>query len=279
MAIPILKTWKNYFIEDRNEGLGSSYERIILNLKLEEIVRSFHITSSLEVPSFGFTGLSGINSMWLAKRKIKVNVIDNDRERVQLIKEIWNEINLDANLIYQQKFEKLPFKEKSIDLAWNFSAMWFIDDINVFLRELTRVTSKVIMIFIPNRSGFGYLSQKYNFKVDLKKLLNEESIIPKKIIKSMNSNSWKLLDKNYIDCPPWPDIGMAKEDFLKMCRLGFLVRKDKRQIPFYSIMDYYSGEKTSFKEEMLKFMWFEKMAPKFIKFFWAHHKFLVFIEK
>lgn len=278
MEIPILKMWKKYYLEDRNEGLGSSYERIILNLKLEEIAKIFSVNSALEVPIFGFTGLSGINSMWLAKKKINVHLIDNDKGRVELIKKVWNEVKLDVNLIYQQKFEKFPLKSKSIDFAWNFSAIWFIDDIDEFLRELTRVTSKVIMICVPNRSGFGYLYQKYNSGVDLKKFLNEEFIIPKNIIKSMSRNGWKLLDKNYIDCPPWPDIGMAREDFLKKCKLGFLMRKDTSQIPFYSIMDYYSEKNRSFKEEMLKFIWFEKMAPNFIKFFWAHHKYLLFTD-
>jgi hypothetical protein len=36
-ALPILDTWKDYFLVDRNEGLGSSYERIMLNRMLSEL--------------------------------------------------------------------------------------------------------------------------------------------------------------------------------------------------------------------------------------------------
>ncbi|MCP4403864.1 MAG: methyltransferase domain-containing protein [bacterium] len=277
MAIPILKMWRHYFEEDRNEGLGSSYERIALNLKLDEIRQLYGITSALESPIFGFTGLSGINSIWLAKNHVAVHLLDNDRERLELVKQVWDELDVSADFRYQERFEQLSFEDKSIDFAWNFSAMWFLEDMEAFLQELTRVISKAIMICVPNRNGFGYLSQKYLSGAELKRLLREEYIIPKNIISAMRRMGWQLRDRDYIDCPPWPDIGMAKEDFLKIFKLGFLVPQKKSEVPFYSIMDFYSGKDPDFDRKMKTYMWFEKMAPKFLKFFWAHHKFLIFI--
>lgn len=276
MAIPILKIWRNYFLEDRNEGLGSSYERIVLNLKLEELRKKYNITSVLEVPVFGFTGLSGINSMCLAKNGLTVHLIDNHKERLELIKQVWKEVNLTADFLYQEKYEQLPFADQSIDFAWNFSAMWFLEDLETFLQKLARIISKVIMICVPNRSGFGYLSQKYISGGDLRRFLREDFIIPKNVITSMQKAGWKLIDNNYIDCPPWPDIGMAKEDFFKLFGFGFLVNQDKSKIPFYSILDFYSGNDKEFAQKMLQYMWIEKVTPKFFKFFWAHHKYFVF---
>ncbi len=276
MPIPIVKMWKRYFLEDRNEGLGSSYERVVLNLKLDEIRKSYHITSALEVPLFGFTGLSGINSMWLAKHHVSVHVIDNDQERLELIKQVWNEVHLAADFLYQKQFEQLPFADKTIDFAWNFSAMWFLEDMETFLKELTRVISKVIMICVPNRNGCGYLIQKCISGAEVKKFLREEFIIPHNIIEALQRLGWTLREQNYIDCPPWPDIAMPKEDFLKIFKLGFLAPQDTSEIPFYSIMDFYSGKDNKFDQKMLRYGWFENIAPKFLKFFWAHHKFLIF---
>lgn len=276
MAIPILKNWQNYFLKDRNEGLGSSYERVVLNEKLDEIRRCYNITSALEVPVFGFTGLSGINSMWLAKNSVSVHLIDNDQKRLELIEGVWNEVNLPAYFRYQPKFDRLPFPDKAIDFAWNFSAMWFLDDMKTFLKELTRVVSKVIMICVPNRNGFGYLIQKYISSADLKKSLREEFIIHQNIVKSLKPLGWKLIERNYIDCPPWPDIGMAKEDFLKIFGLGFLAPKNKSEVPFYSIMEFYTNKDREFAQKMLKYAWLENSAPKFLKYFWAHHQFLIF---
>ena len=63
MAIAILDRWRFYFDVNRAEGLGSSYERVVLNRKLDDIRQQYHISTVLEAPAFGFTGLSGINSM------------------------------------------------------------------------------------------------------------------------------------------------------------------------------------------------------------------------
>ena len=275
MAIPILKTWRNYFTNP-DEGLGSSYERIILNNKLKIICHHFKIESVLEVPSFGFTGLSGINSMDLAKNGLKVSVIDNNKKRLELIRTVWKKVSLNANLIYSIDFNKLPFDDRSIDLTWNFSALWFVDDLSEFLSEICRISRKAILLCVPNRNGIGYLSQKFLGKDDLKKYLKEKNIFPGEIKKHMKELNWQLIDHKFIDCPPWPDIGMPKEKFLKIFGLEWLLPKKKEKLPL-SIIDYYSGKNPDFAEEMMQHAWFEKKAPNFIKRFWAHHQYMLFI--
>ena len=42
MAIHILQIWGKYFFQDKDEGLGSSYERVILNKKLEMSLNSVY---------------------------------------------------------------------------------------------------------------------------------------------------------------------------------------------------------------------------------------------
>ena len=276
MAIPILKNWKKYFT-NTDEGLGSSYERIILNNKLESICKHFNISSVLETPSFGFTGLSGINSMGLAKNGKRITLIDNDKSRIELIEKIWSKMNIPLKIEYAKVFDSIPFSDSSFDLSWNFSALWFVDDLSDFLKELTRVTSQVILLTVPNRSGMGYISQKILGFKELKKHLKEENILPKNLKKEMKNNGWMLIDSNYIDCPPWPDIGMPKEKFLKIFGLSWLIKK-KEHIPM-TIMDYYNDNDPDFPGKMMSYFWFEKKAPKLIKTFWAHHRYFLFIPE
>jgi SAM-dependent methyltransferase len=276
MAIPILKNWKRYFT-NVDEGLGSSYERIILNNKLASICKHFNISTILEVPTFGFTGLSGINSMGLAKEGKKITLVDNDERRIELIKKVWENMEIPLTIKYLNKFKPLPFANDSFDLSWNFSALWFVDDFSDFLKELTRVTSQAILLCVPNRSGMGYIFQKILGFKELKKHLKEENILPRNIKMEMKNNDWMLIDSNYIDCPPWPDIGMPKEKFLKIFGLSWLLKK-KEHIPM-TIMDYYSGKDNNFSEKMMSHLWFEKKAPKFLKTFWAHHRYFLFIPK
>lgn len=278
MAIPILHMWQRYFDENRDEGLGSSYERIILNNKMESICEQFHVKKILEAPSFGFTGLSGINSLGLAQKGRSVSVLDHDVERLEKIQAIWAEAGQALDGYHVSDYSILPFPDQQFDLSWNFSALWFVSDLDKFLQELTRVTSKVIVLAVPNRRGLGYISQKLAGKEDLKKYLKERFIIPKNFKIIMTRLGWNLQEWNYIDCPPWPDIGMPKEKFLAGLGLKWLLPKEKEKKAPLTIMDYYAGKDEDFPKKMMQHYWLEKKAPRFLKMFWAHHRYFIFIK-
>lgn len=275
MAIPILKTWRTYFEDNPHEGLGSSYERVVLNLKLEGLRRSYGIVSCLEIPVFGFTGLSGINSLALAKSGVAVTLVDDDADRLRLIVAAWEETGEQFSGLCLQDYAPLPFPTKSFDLSWNFSALWFVSDVRLFLKELTRVTRKAVFLCVPNRLGMGFLSQKYFSGADLRGVLKEEHIIPGKLTRWMGSLNWRLVEANYIDAPPWPDIGMLKEDFLKRLGLDALVKDEKRETPL-TIMRHYRGQDPLFPARMLRHYWFEQKAPRWVKALWSHHRYLLF---
>ena len=147
----ITSTWQEYF-RNRNEGLGTTYERFILHRYFERIKNRYEIQSLLEAPSFGMTGVSGINSLWWASGGARVAVIDNNRERIELIKGVWEALSLEAVFIYEQReYEVLPFADNSFDMGWNFAALSVVPRLEKFLHELTRVSRKAVFICIPNR--------------------------------------------------------------------------------------------------------------------------------
>jgi hypothetical protein len=246
-----------------------------------KIMTKYRINSLLEAPSFGFTGLSGINSMGFAKAGIDVTIVDHDAERLELIKSVWDESGLALNSQCVENYRLLDFPDRSFDLSWNFSALWFTEDLLQFLSELDRVTSKIIVLAVPNRSGIGYLSQKYFGGEDLDKYLKESNIMPKNFQPIMHSLGWKQVEWDFFDCPPWPDIGMAKEDFLKKIKLGFLVKEKKIEETGkpLTILDYWQDKDIEFSAKMMKYYWLEKYAPSLFKTFWAHHKFYVYKRK
>ncbi len=276
MAIPILHNWKQYY-DNPHEGLGSSYERIILNNKLLELHKRFGFNTVLEAPSFGFTGLSGINSVALAIQGCNVTLCDHDLERIELIRKTWTDLALDVEIKMLENYSKLPFENNQFDMSWNFSALWFTGSLFDFLYELTRITRKVIFICVPNRSGIGYLSQKYQGKEELKKYLNESHILPGNIRCNMRKLGWKLIDHNYIDCPPWPDIGMLKEDFLG--KIGIHLPQKESVVKEMTILNYYKGIDPSFEDKMLSYAFLEKYAPAMWKKIWAHHRYFLFVPK
>jgi hypothetical protein len=274
MAIPILHSWPRYFT-DPDEGLGSSYERIILNDLLHRVCAHYPVQNLLEAPSFGFTGLSGINSMHLAKQGKEVTLVDHDAQRVASIEALWRSLPLPLSAHRLDDYSSLPFADDQFDLSWNFSALWFTCDLEAFLAELSRVTNRVILLCVPNRSGLGYISQALLGHEELKRELNEDHIKPQVFVPIMKKLGWKLMHWNYIDCPPWPDIGMPKEKFLKIFGLQWILPSQENNQPL-SIMNYYRDEQPAFPEEMRQHAWFERRAPGFMKHFWAHHRYYLF---
>jgi len=87
------------------------------------------------------------------------------------------------------------------------------------------------------------------------------------------------VDSGYFDCPPWPDIGMTKEELLKKWFPQLPISKIFKEQPdkeLSSILDYYSGKDPDFAPRMRRYQWLEKTAPDAFKKVWAHHYYMIF---
>jgi|SRR5690554_799991 hypothetical protein len=278
MAIPVIDNWRNYF-HTEDEGLGSSYERVILNQLLTRICQKYEIQKVLEAPLFGFTGISGINSMNMAREGKEITLIDDNSERLVMIEKLWKECKFPVNLLYSENFLSLPTDDNEFDMSWNFSALWFVQNLESFLTELDRITKRVILIIVPNRTGPGFILQKIMGKKRYNKFVNLSWIKFSRFSRIMNSLGWQLIEERLIDCPPWPDIGMKKELFAKKLCLGFLLDKDVDETEGASIMSYYRGKDEDFPQRMLKYNRLEQLLPEILKRFWAHHHYYLYIRK
>lgn len=279
MAIPIINTWKNYY-PIAHEGLGSSYERIILNKLLLTIFNKYNIENVIETPCFGFTGITGINLVALAQAGCAVHLEDHDPDRLAFIEETWQSLNLNVHTKLNADYRKLDYPDGFYDLAFNFSAMWFVEDLPGFVDELCRITRRCILICVPNRDGIGFKGQLKGYNQEKYPDLHPGGIDVRSIVWLMRKQGWKLVDEGYIDCPPWPDIGMSKEDYLKQI-LGKCPHADDSPPPKLpaeplSILPYYRGEDPDFAGRMLRFQALELIAPRAFKRIWAHHRYLLF---
>jgi hypothetical protein len=273
--ISIASDWQRYF-EDPDEGLGTTYERFILHRHFEKIKEQFSVRNVLEIPSFGMTGISGINSMWWALHGIPVTVVDEEKERLDLMRRVWNETALKADFVYQPRDQMtLPFQDKSFDMGWTFASLWFVSDLESFLKELTRITKSVIFICVPNRLGLGFIS-RFIFQKNHESGLHRQNIIPGRIKKVMLKLHWSVLEQGFLDIPPWPDIAMKKEDLLQKLGLkGFSDRFRNGGRNGMCILDYYSEKNMNMDKEILRYAFLED-APWIFKRFWAHHWYALF---
>ncbi len=274
--LEITNTWPQYF-EKMDEGLGTTYERFILHHYFQEIKDKFNITSLLEVPSFGMTGISGINSLWWPSNGIVPTVIDTNADRIKKSKSVWSSIPLDVNFEYIDGYSKLPFKDKSFDMSWNFASLWFVKDLKSFLNEMIRVTKNVIFICVPNSYGIGFVLRKLLNKKDDNNFYPDN--IKHRTIKEILFNSgWTKYKSGYFDIPPWPDIAMKKEDLFNKIGLGFIFDKKEEDSnsDINCIVNYFNGSDIDLENRILKYSFLEK-SPFPIKQLWGHHRYFIFV--
>jgi nucleoside-diphosphate-sugar epimerase len=271
--LPIERNWRAYF-SDPHEGLGTTYERFVLHRFFARIDQAHDIRRVVEVPSFGMTGVSGVNSLWWARQGKSVAVADHHRERLTMVRQVWDSLGLSADFARIEDYARLPFEDRYFSLGWNFCALWFVPDLAGFLAEMSRVTEKVIFICVPNRTGLGHRLRFLSGRPY--RHIQPQHIRPERFTPILKKLGWRLEDRGFFDIPPWPDIAMKKEDFFK--KLGWRGpgeqsgRKEREPL---SILDYYAGKKEGMEADMKKYGFLER-APWPVNRLWAHHRYFIF---
>ncbi len=265
-------------LTDYNEGLGLVYERLMLNDFLEALQKKHRIESVLEAPIYGMAGVSGINSVILARNGARVTLVDDNAERLENIQRIWSELNLSANFNLQSPISNLPFPNKSFDLAWNWAALWYLPDAGKLIGELVRVSRNIVFIAMPNRAQVGYLMRKYILEKEFVNYVDEAWANINRVKNVLRDWDCEIIDEGVLDVPPWPDTVMPATEVLK--RLG--IQSKDMQSRFegdgwnWSSMDYYLGKKPELKAQMDRYAFLERAPlPWQIKSIWAHHRYCV----
>lgn len=265
-------------LTDYNEGLGLVYERLMLNDFLEALQKKYGIQSVLEAPIYGMAGVSGINSVILARNGANVTLVDDNAERLENIKRIWSELNLSATFNLQSPISNLPFPTRTFDLAWNWAALWYLPDAEKLLGELVRVSRNLIFIAMPNRAQVGYLMRKFVLEKDFVNYVDESWANINRVKNILSDWDCEIIDEGVLDVPPWPDTVMPAAEVLK--RLG--IQSKEMQARFqgdgwnWSSMDYYLGKKPELKAQMDRYAFLERAPlPWQIKSIWAHHRYCV----
>jgi len=269
--------WKKY-LTDYNEGLGVVYERFVLNDYLERLVDKYDIHTVLEAPLYGMAGVSGINSVSLARRGCDVTLMDYVEERLKGVTRIWRELELSAHFVLHKDFAHLPFDENSFDLAWEWAGLWYLPDARALLRELTRVSRKLVFVAMPNNLQVGYLMRKYLIDRDFFDTVDERWVQMGRIKRVLRDLGVHFVEQGVLDVPPWPDTVMPAAEVLR--RLGIKSKKLEAQFSgegwSWSTMAYYLGQEPDLYERVIKYAWLDRASiPWQLKLVWAHHRYLL----
>jgi hypothetical protein len=278
-------TWKRY-LSDYNEGLGLVYERLVLNDFLQALRAQYDIASVLEAPLFGMAGVSGINSVALAQSGVAVTLVDEHIERLVAVKRIWGELALPACFVYHTNWSELPFADDSFDLAWNWAALWHLPDSPTqaadrpakLLRELVRVSRRVVFVAMPNRAQVGYFLRKYLLERDFVNHVDEQWANIGRVRRVLEEAGVHIVQQGVLDVPPWPDTVMPASEVL--ARLGIRSKKLEDQFSGdawqWSTMAYYLGQQPELYDRVMRYAWLDRAPiPWRIKAIWAHHRYVI----
>ena len=270
-------TWKKY-LTDYDEGLGVVYERFVLNDYLERLAANYEVRTVLEAPIYGMAGVSGINSVCLARRGCEVTLVDCIDERLNGVSNIWRELDLEARFVFHQDLAHLPFEDNAFDLAWEWAGLWFLPDAESLLCELARVSRKLVFVAMPNNIQVGYLMRKYLIDRDFFDTIDEQWVHMGRIKGVLQGAGVRFIDKGVLDVPPWPDTVMPAAEVLK--RLGITSKKLEARFTgegwSWSTMAYYLGQEPDLYDRVMTYAWLERAPiPWQLKLVWAHHRYML----
>ena len=282
-------TWKRY-LTDYNEGLGLVYERFVLNDFLLALRQELGVESVLEAPLFGMAGVSGINSVALAQAGAEVTLVDDHAERLAAVERIWGQLALPGRFVHHTGWERLPFADGSFDLAWNWAALWHLSDGSSesvqtpesLLRELVRVSRRVVFVAMPNRVQVGYLMRKYLLERDFVDYVDEQWADIGRVRRVLQEAGLCIVRQGVLDVPPWPDTVMPASEVLE--RLGIKSKKLESQFSGdswqWSTMAYYLGQQPDLYDRVMRYAWLDRAPlPWRIKAVWAHHRYVVGVKE
>ena len=270
-------------IVDFDEGLGTVYERFILNDFFDLLIDSYVIDRVLEVPIYGMTGLTGINSVQFVRRGCRVTLVDSKEEKVNEALQIWKLLPYDGNceVLYHKDLSRLPFRDGSFNFVWNFAALWHVKEVEMLLCEMARVSSNFVLIVVPNREQIGYFLRKYLLDRKFFTGVDERWIDTERISHALTSLGMKMKNQGLLDIPPWPDTCFPIRKIFNKSRIRRDSKKNKHnKFWTWDIMSYYLGRNQALKRKVERYSFLEKMrAPWQLKVLWAHHKYLLFSKE
>lgn len=271
--------WQKY-LTDYNEGLGLVYERFVLNDFLENLRQRYALETVLEAPIYGMAGVTGINSVMLARNGCQVSLVDDIPDRAEAVQRIWGELDLtpDMHVISPEGWGELPFDDNSFDMTWNWAALWYLPDAEALLKELVRTSRNLVFVAMPNNIQMGYWVRKHLIDKDFFHTIDERWVNIKRLRQTLEGAGVRIIDSGVLDVPPWPDTVMPANEVLK--RLGIRSKKLEDQFTGdsweWNTMAYYLGEQPDLRDRVIKYAWLDHAPlPWQIKSVWAHHRWLL----
>jgi SAM-dependent methyltransferase len=246
------------------EGFGIVYERIIREWFFNRVMHNFRIKSVLEIPANGSSGFPGINSSYFAQQGCLVTIVNSDKDILKKSRLLWNTLELEVNHVKAGSNEYFPFRNDVFDLVWNYCEIEKSKSPKRLLKEMVRVSKKIILPMIQNSLTYGYFIHRIHHRYLNKPWDhgNPKYMRIKKILQIADEYDLKIVEVGLLDAPPFPDtwelmfFPLSKK---KNIKIGIRELRIDRRVPL-SVKILYT---------------IETILPWYLKIIFAHHPYII----
>lgn len=263
-----------------DEGLGTVYERLVLDDFFRRWIQTHNIRRVLEAPIYGMTGLTGINSFEFVRQGASLTLVADKQEHLDESRRLWQLLGLADRVDFRlvEDLSALPFADRSFDFVWNFAALWHLQDAPALVEELARVSSNLVFISVQNTRQPGFFLRKHFIDRELFATVHERWLRLGPVKEQLRNHSMAVLKEGVFDVPPFPDTAMPVGRLLERLKL----RKPRSAAQAaqkrwsWNIVKHYAGQDPGLRERVGKFMFLERSPlPTALKALWAHHRFVL----
>jgi len=168
------------------EGIGTWYEYLAKYRLFSRINNPKKVLLAGIPQEYGIAA----DTILFAIHGAELTVLDNRKEKLNEFKEIAKKFNAKVKTVLCKTLEKFPFKSDSFDIVVNTEAIQRVKNPQNMIQEMERVSKNHVFVFAPNAYYYAhYLITK---------------IITFKLSELVKMSRLKLVNKGYLDRPPWP---------------------------------------------------------------------------
>jgi hypothetical protein len=264
--------------------MGTTYERWALDRWLRRYLAENPVSSDLEGPQDGMTGINGLNSLTFGRGGAEVTLMLPHAGRAAFAHEVWARHAPQARVELlvagdeETPVSKLPFESGRFDLVWNFNVMTRAADAPALLAEMARVSRRWVLVFVPSRLNYAFWLHRLHHRVAGEPWDHGRVawMHPRPWQRMMAGLGLQVVETVWLDCPWWPDIvdfGQLIADFVPPLKgLARRARPENRLRWAAEDLPYYTPEAyPEVHRQMERLAFFENSRFTLLKQRFAHH--------
>ncbi|MEO8285664.1 MAG: class I SAM-dependent methyltransferase [Chloroflexota bacterium] len=194
--------------QDLDEGIGTVYERVVIDDYFRDLQKRFNIMTVLENPADGVTGVPGMNSLEFARNGGTVAMSNPSVKMLEGARAVWEKQGLiDQATFTRCEVDDIPFADNSFDLVWNYCMFERFLDPGPVVSEMKRVSNKYVLLMTQNVYNWGTVFHKVYHNIgDLEwdHGYGQQMTFPA-IRKAVRAQGMRIVEEGTVDIPPWLD--------------------------------------------------------------------------